>query len=133
MCGAGLSSGAFFGEVALVTASKEVRRTCSIVASTVLSLLRLSRAGLNEVANNEPGVLMHIRQVAINRRREIGEDVRALSKVAITANLVHGFARKLSVKQQHTRELVRQTTMYKMKEQRKRYACKGSHFGSALL
>ena len=38
----GLGTGCFFGEVALVSSSKDVRRGASVVAATVLSLRRLT-------------------------------------------------------------------------------------------
>ena len=65
-----------------MSSSKEVRRGASVVAATVLSLLRLSRNALHEVAENEPALLMHIRHVATNRRRELGEDIRSLGSTA---------------------------------------------------
>ena len=83
-------------EVALVSSSKNVRRGASVVAATVLSLLRLTRSALHEVAENEPGLLMHIRQVAIERRREIGEDIRSFAGVALKGAIVEKFAGKLT-------------------------------------
>ena len=88
-----------------MSSSKEVRRGASVIAATVLSLLRLSRQALVDVSTNEPGLLMHIRHVSLNRRRELGEDLRSLGSVALQSSVVQNFAR--TVKE---RVLLKQTT-----------------------
>ena len=101
----GLGSGSFFGEIALVSSDRNLRRGASVIAATVLSLLRLGRSSLEEVAKNEPGLMMHVRQVAIARRREMGETVRAVGDIAIKSALVTNMAQALA-----GRRLIRQAT-----------------------
>jgi CRP-like cAMP-binding protein len=92
---AGLGSGSYFGEVALVSSSTDERRAATVVAATVLSLLRLSRKALHEVAENEPALLMHIRKVATTRRRELGEDLRDIGTVAMMLKGANKFRARL--------------------------------------
>ena len=96
-----LKQGNFFGEVAL-TSARGARRTASVLSRTVATLQQLSRQDLEEVALDEPGVLVLIRQTAIKRRRELGEDIRALKDTAFSvlirnrssANLVDSFRKR---------------------------------------
>jgi len=75
-----LGDGSFFGETA-VSGSIGARRECSVISVTVLQLQRLTRESLEEVALLYPQVGFYIRKVALERRRGLGEEVRALASV----------------------------------------------------
>ena len=75
-----LHAGDYFGEVALVSAAGQ-RRTCSVISSSVLTLLRLTRQGLAAVTKDEPQLMVQVRKIAIHRRRELGEELRAAESV----------------------------------------------------
>ena len=75
---------AFFGEIA-VTAPLGSVRTSTIISITVVNLQRLTRDALEDVANIFPNVLVSIRKVAVERRKEIGEDNRVANSLAVRA------------------------------------------------
>ena len=102
----GLNAKNFFGETAIVSTGRNVRRGASIIAATVLSLLRLNRTGLLEVMENEPKLLMHIRWVSNNRRRMNNEKLDAVGNVGLRATIVNEFASKLTKERRKT--LIRQ-------------------------
>ena len=62
----------------------------------VLSLLRLQRRGLNEVAAIEPSILAHLRKVSIQRRRELGEEIRAVDDTVSVGCACRRFRKRLS-------------------------------------
>ena len=74
----------FFGEIAVTSPLGSIR-TSSIISITVVNLQRLTRKALEEVGNIFPNLLLSIRQVAIERRKEIGEDNRIANTVAVSA------------------------------------------------
>lgn len=81
-------------QVALISAAGD-RRTCSVVSSTVLNLLRLTRQGLSAVLKDEPNLMVTIRRIATQRRRELGEEVRASSDVFTQQVVAARFATRL--------------------------------------
>ena len=90
-------TGGFFGEIAL-TSSQGARRAASVLSKTVATLQQLSREDLEEVALDEPSLLHIIRQTAMKRRRELGEEVRAVKDIAFGAFTSNVVAKRLLVK-----------------------------------
>ena len=96
-----LSAGSFFGEVAL-TQQSGVMRAATCMSSTVLMLDKLTRSSLEHVASSFPQLLATIRRVAIERRRDLGEEIRAVSGTAASSILVQKFVRRLKVARQRS-------------------------------
>ena len=89
-----LSAGSFFGEVAL-TKNAGTQRAATCISSTVLMLDKLTRSSLEHVAASFPNLLASIRRIAMARRRELGEEIRALGDQAGSALIMMKFANRL--------------------------------------
>lgn len=98
-----LSAGSFFGEVAL-TQQAGVQRAATCMSATVLMLDKLTRSSLEHVASSFPQLLATIRRVAIARRRDLGEEIRAVSKTASSSILVQKFANKLKLARENSQK-----------------------------
>lgn len=89
-----LTAGEFFGERAL-TAEGGAERGSSVLSLTLLMLQKLTRAALEAVAAHFPELLACITQVANDRRRELGEELRLVSGIAAQSVLVGTCAHKM--------------------------------------
>ena len=96
-------TGGFFGEVALTSAAG-CRRAATVISTTLLMCLKLHRHILDEVAVDFPRLMMNLRQTAINRRRQLGEEVRLVSDTTVRAVLTHSFTSRLAKRATQTKE-----------------------------
>ena len=96
-----LRAGDFFGERAL-TAAGGTERGATVASISLLRVEKLTRDALEAVATHFPSLLAKITQVANERRRELGEELRLVSGIATQGvlarslhdNLARGVARR---------------------------------------
>jgi CRP-like cAMP-binding protein len=92
-----IGGGSFFGEVA-ITSAKGAKRGATVLSATVLRTERLKRDALEIVAREFPAAVHAIHVVAIERRRELGERIRAVNTQLVTSMFVHNFIARSSSK-----------------------------------
>ena len=90
-----LGAGSFFGEVA-ITKAGGAERGATCIARTLLMQEKLTRQALEHVAESFRDVIASVRKVAMERRRELGEEIRSVTGVATNARVMSKFILKLS-------------------------------------